>query len=236
MNFDLILEYQKLDQDINSLNAKINASEEAKKYAEASKLFEEDKVRAKKLVDQGNSLMASFAALQEKIEELKASLDEYDGIAEEIQDVAEAEYHLKHVNEICAEVASVEKELASYSKKIDEINEQYTQVLARGKKELADCEAARKAGQAFAAPFLAEIKELKTKRDALVPSIDAKVLESYDALRKTQKLPVIVQYKGTPGCPRCGMSLENETRLKLKNPGDHVECPHCRRILFIPEN
>ena len=46
MNFDLILEYQKIDQDINALNAKISGSEEAKRYTVAKARFEEDKVRA----------------------------------------------------------------------------------------------------------------------------------------------------------------------------------------------
>ena len=71
MNFDLILEYQKIDQDINALNAKISGSEEAKRYTVAKARFEEDKVRANKLKEQGNSLIASYDDMQKKIDALK---------------------------------------------------------------------------------------------------------------------------------------------------------------------
>lgn len=233
MNFDLILEYQKIDQDINALNAKISGSEEAKRYTVAKARFEEDKVRANKLKEQGNSLIASYDDMQKKIDALKSSLDEFDGVVEDMQDMEEADYCLKRINAICSEIAALEKELNDCAKKADEIGEQYAVVLARGKKEYAECESAKLAGQEFVAPIQAEINALKAKRDALAPSIDQKILETYVNVRKTQKLPVVVQYKGTGGCPRCGMM--DRSFAKLVNAGDYMECPNCRRLLFIPE-
>jgi len=235
MNFDSILEYQKLDQEYSNLNGKINGSEEAKIYTTLKARVADDEQKLKRLLEQANSLVASFTSFQEKVDALKEQLEDYETSAQDLQDLGETDYLLKHLNETIGKISALEKEIAAHSKKMDEVNEQYVQLNARIKKERMDAEKARQAGQEFAAPIREQMAVVKQKRDALVPSIDKKVLELYNAAHKSQKLPVIVEYKGTPGCPRCGMILENSTKAKLAKPGDYAECPNCRRVLFIPE-
>ena len=237
MKFDKILEYQKIDQDIIALEETVNNSEERRNYVIMKKRLTDSSDLIKKLTEEANALMGSFASLQKELDELKGKLDEYDGVVEDVQDIVEAEYHLKGVNAICSDIAKLEKELTQSSKKLDEINEKYKATWDKGIKENAACGAAKTKYLELVAKYKPEFDQLSAQRDALKGEIDPKFIDIYNVLRNSKKMPAFVPYdKKMPGCPRCGMSLENATLSELNAPGDYVECPNCRRILFIPEN
>jgi len=48
--------------------------------------------------------------LQDKINALKTKLDEFDGIIEGVEDVNEADYYLKQIEQIASEIVALEKE------------------------------------------------------------------------------------------------------------------------------
>ena len=238
MKFDKILEYQRLDQEIASLDNLVASSDVARARREKKARIGDLETQIGKLTEEANSLMSSFNATQSRIEALKADLDEYDGIEDDIQDIAEADYLLKKVTAIANEIAALESEIAKLSKRLDEINAKYQATWAQGMKEAAEFKPILKAYNEYKAQIDPQKALLIQKRDALVAEIDPSLLTKYNNFKsgKNNRMPFIVPYdRSTTSCPRCFMTIENATLAQLNAPGDSAECPNCRRILFIPE-
>ena len=238
MKFDTILEYQRLDQEIASLEASIKSRDEFKIRAAAKDRLTESTIQVNKLTEEANAIMSSFNATQSRIEALKTELDEYDGIEEDVQDIAEAEYLLKKVTAIANELAKLETDIANLSKKLDEINAKYKATWDKGTQANNAYNAAKAKCNAIIAEHKPQFDKLVGERDALVKDIDPTLLARYNNFKsgKNNRMPFIVPYdRSTTSCPRCFMTIENATLAQLNAPGDSAECPNCRRILFIPE-
>ena len=237
MNFDKILEYQKIDQEILALENEVNKSKERANLAVAKNNIAKSTEIINKLKDEASTLLASYNSVQEKIDELKAELDEYEGVLDGVQDVAETDYYVKKVSAIVERISALEKEVAVGSKRIDDINEKYKKTWDQGVKDTAIFKTAKADYDKLVEEYRPKVVELVNARDALKGNIPEKMLDVYASLRNGKKLPAFVPYdnRSSGCCPRCGMEVANDTLSRLKNPGDYAECPNCRRILFVPE-
>ena len=239
MNFEKILEYQRIDQEILALENEVNKSKERANLATAKNNIAKSTDIINKLKDEAAALLASYNTVQERIEKLKKELDEYEGVLDGVQDVAETDYHIKRVTTIADNISALEKEIALGSKRIDEINERYKKTWDQGVKDTAIFKNAKADYDKLVESFRPQVVEKMATRDALKGDVPEKMFATYMTLRNGKKLPAFVPYdvqKYSGCCPRCGMEVANDTLAKLKNPGDYAECPNCRRILFIPEN
>ena len=238
MNFNKMLEYQKIDQEILALENEVNKSKERANLVAAKNNIAKSTDIITNLKNEAATLLANFNNVQDKIEKLKTELDEYEGVLEGVQDVAETDYHIKKVNAIVDSISALEREVALSSKRIDDINEKYKKTWDQGVKDTAVFKVAKAEYDALVEKYRPQVAEKVKARDALKDGFTDKMFELYTALKNGKKLPALVPYDGkTSGCcPRCGMEVANDTLAKLKNPGDFAECPNCRRILFVPEN
>lgn len=108
MKFDKILQYQKIDQELMALENEVAKSDERQKLAVAKSRLEGATDMIGKLKGEASDLLAGYAAMKEKIDALKAELDEFDGILEDVQDANEADHYLKMVSSI-AEKSTLSK-------------------------------------------------------------------------------------------------------------------------------
>ena len=97
MKFDKILEYQKIDQELMSLESEVAKSEERQKLAVAKSRLEGATEMIGKLKAEASDLLAGYGAMKDKIDALKDELDEFDGILDDVQDANEADHYLKMV-------------------------------------------------------------------------------------------------------------------------------------------
>ena len=135
------------------------------------------------------------------------------------------------------EHSALEKEAAGVSGKIDQINGAYKKTWEQGVKASQANKSAKAEYNAFASGFKAKFDELQKQLNALVKEIPEDVLSEYLVLRKSQKLPVYVEYDAeNKVCGRCRMEVPNDVCAKLKSAGDFAECPSCRRIMYVPES
>ncbi|MBQ9276817.1 MAG: hypothetical protein IJ226_04400 [Clostridia bacterium] len=238
MNFEKMLEYQRIDQEILALENEVNKSKERANLALAKNNIAKSTDIINGLKAEATSLLASYNAVQEKIEALKAELDEYEGVLDGVQDVAETDYHIRKVSAINDSISALEKEVALGSKRIDEINEKYKKTWDQGVKDTALFKSAKADYDKLVESFRPQVAEKVAARDALKGEIPEKMFAAYTSLRNGKKLPAFVPFdanKSSGCCPRCGMEVANDTLARLKSAGDFAECPNCRRILFIPE-
>lgn len=78
-----------------------------------------------------------------------------------------------------------------------------------------------------------EMDELAARRSALVPSINAELLELYDSMRpKFGGVAVAALESGT--CKGCGLPLSPMAREEIRTTDDPlVRCENCRRLLVV---
>ncbi len=237
MKFDKILQYQKVDQELLALEAEVAKSEARQKYVLAKSKLDGAGTTINKLKAEASELLAGYTAMKEKIDALKAELDEFDGILDDVQDVGEAEHYLKIVSGIADKIGALEKESHVAASKIDQVNDLYKKTWDQGVKATENYNAARTEYNAFVGERQPRVLEIKKELESLKGEISESLMKAYLSLRATKKMPAIVEYDSNKKmCGRCYMEVPNDTCSKLRNAGDYAECPNCRGILFVPEN
>ncbi|MEG1662481.1 MAG: C4-type zinc ribbon domain-containing protein [Clostridia bacterium] len=237
MKFDKILEYQKIDSDLISLENEVAKSKERSLLATAKAKIDSATESIGRLSTEANELLLGYTKLKARIDSLKAKLDEFDGIIDEVDEASEADYYIKQVGGIADEIASLERDAQKDAYHIDEVGENYKRTWDAGMKASENYKQIRGDYDNFVAERQPKVKEINAKLNALKADIPQTLLDIYYAHRQAKKLPAFVEYDAkTSTCKGCYMEVANDTKSKLKNPGDYVECPNCRRILFIAEN
>ncbi len=236
MKFDKILKYQKVDQELLALEAEVAKSDVRQKFVLAKKSLDTATNTIGKLKAEANELLGGYASMKERIDALKSELDEFDGILDDVQDVGEAEHYLKLVTAIAEKIGALEKEASSAASRIDQVNDSYKKTWEQGVKASEAYNAAKTEYNSFVGERQPRVVEIKKNLDALQKEIPAPLMETYQSLRATKKMPAFVEYDpARKMCGRCYMEVPNNVCSKLRNAGDYAECPNCRRILFVPE-
>ena len=236
MKFDTVLEYQKIDHDLLEIESEVAKSKERAAFIGAKSKLEAATAAVGKLSHEAGELLQGYAKLSARADARSARLYEFDGMLDDMQDVSEADYYLKQIAAISDEIASLEKDAARDSERIDAIGAEYKKTWEAGKKASDAYKEATAAFNAYAAKMQPRVAELKAALKELEGKVPEEFMAAYKSLRAAKKTPAFVAYKPESGtCGRCFMEVSGATRSKLKNPGDYAECPNCRRILYIPE-
>lgn len=236
MNIDKILEYQKIDQDLISLENEVVKSTQRQNLAVAKSRLESATETIGKLKNDAAELLAGYNSMKEKIDALKAELDEFDGILEDVQDATEADHYLKMVANIAEKINALEKEANSTSVKIDQVNDNYKKTWDVGVKASDAYKVAKTEYDAFMKNLQPQVVQIKAQLAALKGEIPERIMDAYVSLRTAKKMPAFVPYDSEHEiCGRCRMEVDNNTKSKLRNVGDVAECPNCRRILYVAE-
>ncbi len=236
MKFDKILEYQKIDQELLALEAEVAKSDERKKYVYAKSALDTATEALRKINQDATDVLNGYNAMVEKITSLKAELDGFNDVLEDMQDATEADYYLKNISAIADRIVALEKEANASAQKMDQINDSFKKTWTAGVKARDNYKVAKTEYDAVVSERQPKAMGISQRLNALRAEIPQDIMNAYVALRNAKKMPAFVAYDPKAGaCGRCFMELPNDTKSKLRNPGDHAECPNCRRVLFIPE-
>lgn len=236
MKFDKILEYQKIDQELIALETEVAKSDERKKFAYTKSALDTATEMIHKLNQDAGDVLNDYTEMTEKIASLKAELDGFNDVLDDMQDATEADYYLKNVTAIAERINALEKEANATAQKIDQINNEYKKTWEQGVKATNNYKTAKAEYEAIVSARQPKANEINKRLNALKEEIPQDLMNAYTALRSAKKMPAFVAYDVKAGaCGRCFMELPNDAKSKLRNPGDHTECPNCRRVLFIPE-
>ncbi len=236
MKFDKILEYQKIDQELMNLENEVAKSEERRKMSIAKANLDNAAEAIKKITKEATDLLGGYESMLGKIDTLKAEIDGFDGILEEVKDVQEAEHYLKMIGAIADKIASLEKNANLDSQKIDKINDEYNKIWKQGVEATKVYKAVKADYEAYVMKYQPRVMEIRDKLNAIKGDIPKEIFDLYTSLRAQKKLPAFIEYDSQKNnCGGCYMSLANDIKSKLKVAGNYAECQHCGRILFVPE-
>lgn len=235
MKFDKrILDYQRIDQDLIALENAVTKSKERQALVSAKAKLDEATGQISKLSGDANEIFAQCAELTENLKALKAKLAEFDGIVDGIEDVSEAEYYLKQIDGIIADMTALEKEIAKNAQRSEVVNQEFAKTWSAGTRASEVLKQATKEYNDFVAKFQPEVQKIQKELAELKKEIPEEFLKLYINLRNMKKQPAFVEYdKDNAICGRCRMDVASDTREKLRESGDWAECPNCRRILYI---
>lgn len=125
MKFDTILEYQNIDRELLALENEFSKSKERAVYVAAKSKLESATETVGKLSHEAAELLSNYNKLSARAEELKAKLDEFDGILDGVADVNEADYYIRQIGAISDEIAALERDAAKDGERIDSIGAEY---------------------------------------------------------------------------------------------------------------
>ncbi|MDE5601905.1 MAG: hypothetical protein K2J16_05350, partial [Clostridia bacterium] len=106
----------------------------------------------------------------------------------------------------------------------------------QGVKPYDSARAAKAEYTVYVSEMQPKVASIRAQLAELKKEIPEKIMEVYQSLRSSKKMPAFVEYDpNRKMCGRCFMGVPNDVCSKLRNPGDYAECPNCRRVLFVPE-
>ena len=115
-----LLEYQKIDIEINKLERELLESEESQKYAKLKMLkrkLQEDLVKVDKA---SGEILKKSKELDDKVLKLSEELKEYEDITD-MQDETEADYYINKITALMQEIESVNREIDKLNKEKDNL-------------------------------------------------------------------------------------------------------------------
>lgn len=234
MKFDKrILDYQAIDQELIALENEVAKSKERQNLVATKVKLDEATEKINKIATDANEILAQYASYNEKLNALQSKLAEFDGIVDGIEDVSEAEYYIKQIDNILAEIATLEKSAGKDSSRAETVFQDFANTWNVGTQASKAYNQASKEYNEMMKELQPKVQEIQKKLSDLKKDIPEELVKVYTTLRNAKMVPAFVEYdKENARCGRCRMDVPNDTKEKLRTSDNCAECPNCRRILY----
>ena len=225
------LQYQEIDKKLIAIENDMKSSDCFKEYAKANNVIKVATERLAKVEAEAGDLISSLSKLTATLSAVTEELGELVTAVEDVDDIKEIDYYVSSIEKLSEKADGLEKEINRVKKEIDEKIKTYNDLMAKGKEATKAKKEFGEKVKTLKAEKQGEVDAIRTQLAEIEKQLDPTVMEKYKALRASKKPPYFVPLSGE-NCTGCGMELAYATLSKLKNVGDHVECPHCQKILY----
>ena len=230
MELSAMLEYQNLDRSLMKLENELMQSESAREYAtskHALAVAQEQVIKqgrdAGEMIKQMEGLIAEYDALEKELKEAEEAVPD-------VADVTGADFFLRNVQKLIAQLKNLASDISKMSAKIVELNQGHAATMAAGKDAKKRFNLCKPAYEAEKEKYRPAATELQQKIAEAEKGCSEEFLSAYKRLRKLKKIPVLVPLNGR-NCGGCYMELAGDQVVKLNDKG-FIECPNCGRILY----
>lgn len=228
MNLDIILEYQKIDQEIYKVETDLSRSKEMAKMNNIRNQLGLAEAALLKLNKETEDLFRAVESFEKDL----SSIAPEKSIVESANTIEKIEAAEQALSAILDNINNIEKESKRAFDRLSAVGKEASKQYELGKYFNNEQKKARDEYNAVLAKIKVEHKQNFLRLNELTSQIDPKLLQRYKTLREHRRMPAIVPYVGG-NCSACGMNISIEVGEKLINPGDIAECPNCRRMLYI---
>ncbi|MBI2560987.1 MAG: hypothetical protein HYW08_00955 [candidate division NC10 bacterium] len=212
-----------------------------------------------RLEAEGRAIPQEIQALEARLTEARAGLDQAKAKADQIQkerrakerELDEATINTKKKQARLFEIktneeySAVLKEIESLKEKSSKLEEEILNLLERGDvaaKTVTDAEKGFKAAEALhqnertekegqLARLRQELANLQEARKGQASRLDTDLLRQYTRLRKSRDVAVVGVKDGS--CAGCGISLTPQTYTEVRRNDRMFTCSSCNRILYF---
>ena len=238
MNFDALLEYQKIDLQIVDFDKQFNAYPVVVSFKKANNELYKASDNLEKLVEKYNECYKEYEKVLSEFNKIELEINDSENQENNYSDAEQMQYPIRLLNDLTKKLEELEansSKIRAQIKSTAESIENTNKEIEEKKKEIEKFEGVYKKGLQGRANFM---KQKEDSKKALESSIDPKLLEHYKSQmeaqkeEKNKKKVVYVHTSGNPMCPACYKHMGNAID-GLKNSGDFIFCPECGAILII---
>jgi predicted nucleic acid-binding Zn-ribbon protein len=229
----LLIELQKIDQDIRTLNTKKQTLPE--KASELDKNFQDLKDKAE---EERQGLEGLNKLHKEKESELKQGQEKLRKAKERLLEVkTNKEYQamLTEIDTVEKSNGRIEEEILILYDRIDEIKGFVKGHEKDLKQYQGSYEAERKQIDEELASIDGELESQKKKFEALVPGLKPELLRRYEMIKGRRNGIAVVSARNSI-CSGCNMNLPPQLYNELQRSEELICCPNCNRIIYWDES
>lgn len=228
----LLIDLQKIDQDIRTLNNKKQALPE-----KAGELDLDFQTRKDRMEEDRNGLEGLNKLHKEKESELKQGQEKLRKARERLQEVKTN----KEYQAMLTEIETLEKGSGRIEEEIlvlyDRIDERKVSLKSNEKdfeQYRGSYEAQRKKIDEELASIDGELVDQKKKFEALVPGLKPDLRRRYEMIKGRRNGIAVVSARSAI-CSGCNMNLPPQLYNELQRSEELIYCPNCNRILYWDE-
>lgn len=231
MDFNKILEYQKIDGQLYALENKLAKSENKKNCIALSNLAKDAQAKSSALEDKANEVLKEF-------EEAKKVLAQNTKLADALsqKDVnkmkgEELDHDLEFKDKISSNLNFLDRKITKIAETINTILTEYNKTVKSYNDAKEKYKVSKDAYDKEVAEIEPQMKEIQAKLNVLAKTLEPSLLDKYNSMRKDKRYPVFVPLINNNACGHCRMELSASAVAKLNNEGS-LNCEHCRCVIY----
>jgi len=229
MQMKEILEYQKLDSKIRKIENEIRNSEDRKNASKMQDYLRDSQAKLVKLEEQS----AKLVGLQKKaVQTYNDFVSKLEAVIKEGKSDSQAEVaaQMEKLNSFHAVCVKLEKDIESLKASLEKVSAEFDSIMKNSKTAKGNFEVYKNRFNELKKSREPELQALTKERDALVPAIDARLMDKYKQ-KVESKSPVFVPATNN-ACGGCRMEISGAKLKSLKENG-FIECENCGRIIYL---
>ena len=228
-----MLEYQKIDGELNRIERDLRKSEAYQNLRKNKALRQEYEHTFNKIDSKASELKNKLTQAKQAVAKINAVIEELTNEMTHVESSDELKYMSKKLDEQLKLLAQVEGEIRDVlregeeiAKKFDEINGKLVTIAKAYKTASEEFEAQKES-------IKPRVKELREKLDALKPQLDKKLFEMYERISAGKVFPVFVPLSDGNRCGGCRMDMPlGVVESEMQKHGGIMRCEHCGRIMY----
>lgn len=229
--FAKILEYQKIESEIISLESELSKSEDREKAAQIQQSLKNQHSRlivletnAKRVNEAYSKAISKYEEYNKKLEELEKQVSVVDG--------DKVELYEKAYKDFAAVANALEKEITKMHNEIQQISREYEEIIKKSKSDRERFDKYKAAYSKLKASVEPKIEEAKKQLAVVQKEIDAKLMQKYSQKRDGRIFPVFVKLNVNK-CGGCRVEVPATKLGGMKtNEFGVIECENCGRYIF----
>lgn len=232
MDISKILEYQKLDSKLYSIERDIRNSEHKKKANTMYENMRNAQTKSVKLEQRAGALIAEIDKVKKQLKTQNDKLNEF--ISKDLTKMTKEELDslegLK--NKLSQNLNILEKNLTTLAENVNSVLADFNKTIKVFNSSKDEYGKAKQSYDNHIKSVEQEKSEVEKKLKTLEKNIDGKLLEAYKKRRGENIFPIVVTLNGN-SCGGCHVELPFANIAKLDSEGILI-CEHCRRIIYKP--
>ncbi|MDD4110307.1 MAG: hypothetical protein PHS54_02010 [Clostridia bacterium] len=231
MNFTKILEYQKKDGELFTIERELNQNQGKKVSQEMFALIKKAKEKSKALEIKAGEIVKDYECIKKAYDENVAQLEKF--VSKNLEEVSDKDLDtiINATSSITNNLNILEKRLFAEAESLNSTLNEFNSTKKTYGNARAKFEENKKIYEDELNIKNPQIEQIKKDLVELEKGIEPKMLSKYKQLRADRLYPVYVRLMDK-SCGGCRMERSAAELDKLKAQG-YLECENCHRIIII---
>lgn len=231
-----MLEYQKIDGELNRIERDLRKSEAYQNLRKYKTLRQDYEDTLNRLDSKAGELKSKLTQAKQSVAKISSVIDDLTNEMTHVESSDELKYMSKKLDEQLKLLTQVEGEIRDTLREGEEIAKKFDEI---NSKLVAVAKALKTANDEFSSQKEAvkpRVMELRTKLDALKPTLDKKLFEMYERISAGKVFPVFVPLTDGNRCGGCRMDMPlGVVEAEMQKRGGLMRCEHCGRIMYTAD-